>query len=625
MRGHSWPLFSKSMNRLKLFSVIIAIFALFSCNKENKDNGFSNVDNPRAERLVSVYGETVSITFDAKGPWQADIVCDNEGWASIFTVNGNDAAGKGTIKVKFDKNTSEQSRKATLYIKVSGYSRAELASFEQASGTETDEMNDFLIKEMEKRLSTEYLWAAEYNKLTKENVTWDKYLATNLPKLGDVNIEDGGYYRDYSSYAGQRYIYSYIQEINGTKADELTPMYGLGIGPMMSMMMYENSDIVGLNVGYVYRGSPADEAGLQRGDFIYSVNGTTVTTSNYQTYMQQLFDNPSGTYNLVAKRYVYSAVSETYIMVDKQFTISSASYGYDPILFAAVASNTADSGNGLPAFKFGYMVTESFDLSAQVVIEDQIKQFVDENITDMILDLRYNVGGAVPQSRYISSAVVGPSHDDDIFFKAEYVDGRIEDWTFGYGYTQTPDGLTHAPNLGLNRLFVIVSESTASASELLINSLKGIDFPITVIGSRTEGKNVGMVVSTINYNGRKFEFAPITFRCYNAKGEGDYKDGMLPSQENLLNNQNNDYGDDLDSIFPYAFGNWDDMSFNLGVYLCLCDITGVARPQLSQTKSSSDNLQLRQAQELGRSMRPLSKSSLKPSIGRFGNIIYAQE
>lgn len=271
------------------------------------------------------------------------------------------------------------------------------------------------------------------------------------------------------------------------------------------------------------------------------------------------------------------------------------------------------------------MVTESFDLSAQVVIEDQIKQFVDANITDMILDLRYNVGGAVPQSRYISSAVVGPSHDDDIFFKAEYVDGRIEDWTFGYGYTQTPDGLTHAPDLGLNRLFVIVSESTASASELLINSLKGIDFPITVIGSRTEGKNVGMVVSTINYNGRKFEFAPITFRCYNAKGEGDYKDGMLPSEENLLNNQNNDYGDDLDSIFPYAFGNWDDMSFNLGVYLCLCDITGVTRPQFSQTKSSSDNLQLRQAQELGRSLRPLSRSSLKPSIGRFGNIIYAQE
>ena len=129
---------------------------------------------------------------------------------------------------------------------------------------------------------------------------------------------------------------------------------------------------------------------------------------------------------------------------------------------SAIVSNTADSGNGLPAFKFGYMVTESFDLSAQVVIEDQIKQFVDENITDMILDLRYNVGGSVPQSRYISSAIVGPCHDDDIFFKAEYVDGRIENWTFGYGYTQTPDGLTHAPDLGLNRLFVIVSESTAS-------------------------------------------------------------------------------------------------------------------------------------------------------------------
>ena len=606
------------MDKLRLISILIALSTLFSCNKpENDKPGFSNVKNPREEQMISVFGETISVTFDASAAWTADIECDGN-WAQIKNMTGNDKAGRGGVKIQFEKNPAQQTRSAVLFVTVEGYAREQMAVFEQSSGTEDNAMDTYLIAEMNKRLSTEYLWAEEYNKIEKSDVPYDEYLYTNLIKLGDINIEDGGKYRDYSSNAGQRYIYSYISEITGTKADELAPTYGLGIGPIMASKYDNNpsSQKVGLILGYIYRGSPAEAAGLTRGDIIWNVNGNDITYDNYQSYMSQLFYTPSGTYKFKYSRYVLKG--DTYSFTENNTaSVTAASYGYDPVLFGATISNSnVDGDTGLPDFNIGYLATESFDLSAQFVIEDQIQQFVDAGIKDLILDLRFNVGGAVPQSRYMASAIAGKAHDDDIFFKAEYVDGTKEDWTFGHGYINAPDGLTHAPDLGLNRLFVIVSENTASASELLINGLRGIDFPVTMIGSRTEGKNVGMVVSTISYNGRKFEFAPITFRCMNARDEGDYKDGMIPEDDNLLNNQNQSYNDDVDPLFPYAVGNWGDFNFNYALYFCFCDILGL--PRFDQTKVMTKSLSGFTPSQ----MHPIGTTSIQPHAGRFGNLIY---
>ena len=199
------------MDKFKLISILIVFSVLFSCSKpENDQTGFSNVKNPREEQMISVFGETISVTFDASAAWTADIECEGN-WAQISNMTGNDKAGRGGIKIQFEKNPVMANRTANLYITVEGYSRTQLAVFEQSSGVEDNAMNDYLISEMEKRLTTEYLWAKEYKAIEKSNVPYDQYLYTNLSKLGEVNIEDGGYYRDYSSYAGERYIYSYIQ------------------------------------------------------------------------------------------------------------------------------------------------------------------------------------------------------------------------------------------------------------------------------------------------------------------------------------------------------------------------------------------------------------------------------
>ena len=613
----------------KLFLLIVsAVIALASCSKDEM-GGISSIDNPRADKQVARYGETVTVTFQADGPWEAEIVLkDGEGWAEIAQVKDNDKAGKGTVRIRFARNEQGTERVAELYVTVSGGSRTLVGTFTQAAGDDTSAMSAYLNQYMHNRLVNEYLWTDEYSKLEIDmEVPYDKFLYTHLTKLGDTNIEDGGYYRDYSSSAGERYIYSYISEIATTKtvptkAGELTSTLGLGIGPLFASVYEEGTNYIGLTVGYVYPGSPAEAAGLRRGDTIYQVGGNRITKSNYQSLMNELFYTKTGSYSLAYARYVANDAEQRYDLVqDNYANITAGTYGYNPILFAAILTNAEVEGDETAPFNIGYMASESFDSSAQEVLEYQIQQFIDAGITELILDLRYNVGGEVQQSRYLSSSIVGRAYDDQIFFKAEFNDGKREEWKFLSGPSES-DKLGKAPAMNLKRLWVIMSENTASASELVIAGLRGVDFPVTLIGSQSEGKNVGMVVTQEVYNGRRFEFAPITYRGLNAKNEYGPKDGFEPDPGNLLNNQNSNYRDDVDNMFPYAFGDWGNFDFNIALYCCFCDIIGLDRPEYGAVKSLSASPMKAQALQMQNDAEALGVTVMTPQIGRFGNVIY---
>ena len=153
----------------------------------------------------------------------------------------------------------------------------------------------------------------------------------------------------------------------------------------------------------------------------------------------------------------------------------------------------------------------------------------------MILDLRFNNGGSVELARYLAASIAGTSHRSNVFMRMQRNSGADEYIRFGDG-----------DDLNLKSVRIICSEETASASELIISGLRGIDFPVKLFGSRTEGKNVGMEVQEYKYGNKYYEFAPITFRSFNAKDWGDYADGIDPDV--MLNNQNSSYEDDIDNI-----------------------------------------------------------------------------
>ena len=624
----------------KLFYMVISaalVFMTGACQKENvADTGITNLSNPMEGKSVYYKGESVTVRFTASAAWTAELSDQSQEWVKISKVNGNDAAGDGYVRMDFSANETGQERKVTLWIQVAGKTDKTGVVLTQAAQPESSKMSEFLNEKMDLVLQEKYLWAEEYRALKKDmTVNYSDFLFTHLTQLGETNIEDGGYYRAYSSNSGKRYIYSYIQEVvetkTVTKSGTLTDAYGLGIGPLFASPTGQDDNIY-LTVGYVYRGSPAETAGLQKGDNIYAVakgngNPVTITRDNYQAYMKELFSSPSGTYTLMFARYdpptednpgVYN------LNADYAVDVTTASYGYDPILFAAYLQKqdigTSNNTENWPEFCIGYLALESFDMNAQFVLEDQMRQFAEAGITELILDFSFCVGGVVDQSCYLASSIVGASHYDDIFFTAKFNDGKTEDWTFAGNNPNLPDGqrLGVGPDFGLEKAWIIVSENTASAAELIINALqsKAVNFPVTLIGSRTEGKNVGMEVSYITYGSRKFEFAPITYWGLNADGEKGPADGFIPSENNLMNNQNSSYDDDRVNIFPYTFGDWGNFDFNRPFYYIFCDIIGDPRPE--------DNFQTAPTKGTATSCMnaPIGFTGVNKVPGRYGSIIY---
>lgn len=558
------------------------------------ENGVINFVNPAADREVSANGETVSCVLMAEDVYTATLnfVSGGDDWASI-TKGETGEAGRNTVRLVFEKNETDQPRSVEIHVQVKGHDQVQLAVFAQKPDDASAEkkLNSTLNSYMHQRLQQEYLWE-QYNALEVDlSMDYKEFLSAHLLKLGDVNVEDGGVYRATSPDRGKRFIYSNIQEIEPvTKAVET---HSLGFGPFFSSVISPAQGVVGLSVSFVHQGSPAWAAGMKRGDTIYSVNGVTLTEDNYRSYMTALYYSPSGSYT-------FGFIRDADVTKKYEVSVATDIYRYNPVLYSAVMKEGSNV--------IGYLVLENFDLDAQEFIVDIIQQFKDNAITDLILDLRFNPGGAVAQSRYLASAIAGASHLDDIFVNVEFRGSKKQAWKFRGG-PNDEDGLGIAPDLGLKRLYVIGSENTASASELIINGLRGIDFPVYLYGSRTEGKNVGMTTTLVTADERRFLFSPITFRVANARGERDYPDGFVPDV--IVNNQNSNYADDDDNLFPYSFGDWPDMDFNIALRYAYEDILGIERSLVSRPMSVSET------------PVPLGASEYKePKIGRYGNVIY---
>ena len=550
----------------KLLLILLSILLMSSCTKE--DFGITSIDNPYSDVPVSVYGETITVSFVAEAAWDAELLLNEDGdWARITQKRGNEKAGTGRVQIKFSANQSVSERIAELYVTVSGKDRMLVASLKQASAGNSSPLSAHLNEYMHSILKKDYLWADEYSGLDVDmSLPYTEFLPVHLLSM-NTNIEDGGVYRSYlGTSAGTRYIYSSIHEVAaGTKA--AVQNTGLGFGPMISSLMPWNG--YGLSVGYVHEGSPAYKAGMKRGDTIYEVNGRQLASEeDCNKYYNELYQSPSGSYTLKFFR-------DADINTEYTSTVSVSSYDYNPVLYKAVL------GGG--SHRIGYVVLENFDYYSQDAIVSMISEFASDQITDLILDLRFNQGGSVAQSRYLCSAIAGTANLDKVFANLTYNDGTTDKWLFRGGPSDQ-DGLGVARNLGLSRVFVITSYGTASASELVITSLRGIDFPVHTIGGKTEGKNVGMTTTVTEYRGRQFQFSPITFRLTNAKGFGDYADGIEPDL--VLDTQGATTEGDLDNMFPYSFGDWSSFHFNTALATIYASITGT-QPVSAQTKCAT--------------------------------------
>ncbi len=355
---------------------------------------------------------------------------------------------------------------------------------------ETPSGNSDVTVWMDEYLSENYLYNDDYNALNRDLTTsWDEYLDATLTQLGD-NLD----YKNGSLYS---FIYRTETSKAVTRISE-SKVYEWSFGAA-SMSIVKFSEVsYGIAMMAVYKDSPMYNAGIRRGDFITKFNNQTMTSYYSASYYASYLAYPSS-----ATEYSLTIHPNTSV------SITAQSMYCNPILH----TDYYGTDN-----KVGYISYLSFDAAYDSELLAVMSEFKSAGVTDVILDMRLNGGGYVNSANKLSSAIGGSACSGKVFTYYEYNPTRGTGKSNFYSYSY----------LNLERLYCIVSEYTASASELVINSLRGIDREVILVGSTTNGKNVGMEVPTSGntFGGYDYYFAPITFKLSNAKKFGAYEDGF---------------------------------------------------------------------------------------------------
>ena len=185
--------------------------------------------------------------------------------------------------------------------------------------------------------------------------------------------------------------------------------------------------------------------------------------------------------------------------------------------------------------KVAYLVFDSFLDSSKPELNEAFDLFRTEGAEELVLDMRYNGGGSTEIANQLAGLITGNNHAEQVFSKYIFNESQSSE-------NFSEEFISQSSALNFERIFVITTYGTASASELVINSLKpymGAE-NIILIGSTTHGKPVGMNVFQVP----EFNLAvlPITFHITDKNDEGYYFEG-IPVNHEVEDDLTHDWGD----------------------------------------------------------------------------------
>lgn len=324
---------------------------------------------------------------------------------------------------------------------------------------------------------------------------------------------------------------------------------GISASNGMKFLLYrrcsECSGLIGA-VTYVLPNSDAAAKGIVRGDLFNAVNGQELTLSNYSglIYGESL--------NYSIDLVDYDATND--VVTPRDITINlvkEENFQEVPIHKAQVVEHNGNRVGYLMYNKFVGVVdsdgdgNEDFDFDQALI--DAFNDFASQNISDLVVDLRYNGGGSVRTCTYLASLITG-QFTGTIFAQQQwnsklmaYFDGRntnsdpSDDYDLNDYFVDTTHKGVALPGLQLNRVYILTSNRSASASELLINGLSP-HINVVQVGTTTYGKNVGSITlydyidnnNDIRNPNHTYAMQPIVLRIANSDNFADYTNGLTP-------------------------------------------------------------------------------------------------
>ena len=339
--------------------------------------------------------------------------------------------------------------------------------------------------------------------------------------------------------------FSWIQEnyvdllnlLSGVSSDEI------GFEFMLYYLDDKQVDLFG-EVEYVKRGTPAEAKGLKRGQTFTKINGTKLTVSNYQNLLMNL----KGSYTLTVSD---PAIVDNDISFQNEQTLSLSTMGKyeeNPIYLDTVYT---DNGRKIGYLVYNFFADDNGDgkCGYDAQLAQTFSKFKANNVTDLILDLRYNSGGSTFAATCLAGMIVKGLDTKNVFYRIEfnklfgdYIRKQEGDDYFYQRFIDkiVPDkntnNLTTAiplVNIGnLESFYVLTGRNTASASEMIINGLRPY-MNVTLVGDTTVGKNVASVSFYEEKDPKnKWGMQPIIAKMYNKEDKSDYTAGFYPNHLN---------------------------------------------------------------------------------------------